>query len=146
MLIASCTPTQHSDGDGDKKQNGGDDDDKKIAKIEKQPSEWVGKKYNVAKIEEEGKVVKFSEKQPTLSFEEGKASIKLSVNGCFASYVATEYTIKINEEGCTEACCDSEDDKFLLKLIRGNTFNFGEFGNYTVLMNGDNKIWLTAGK
>lgn len=128
MLVASCTPTQQTDGNSDQNQKG-DDDQEKITAIEIMPNTWVGKTYKVAKAEEEGKLITYSEKQPTLSFQEEKANIKLSVNGCFGSYEASEYTIKINNEGCTEKCCDTQDDQFLLKLLRANTFNFGQFGD-----------------
>jgi heat shock protein HslJ len=141
--MVNCTPTHQKDGDKNKSHK--DNDDDKITSVEIAPHNWVGKTYKVAKAEEEGKLVEYNaEKQPTFSFQEEKANIKLSVNGCFGSYEANEYTIKINNEGCTEKCCDSDDDRFLLKLLRMNTFNFGQFGKYTILMNGDNKVWLVV--
>ncbi len=141
ILIGSCTPTHQVDGDSDK---GNDSEEPKMTMIEIQPSEWVGKTYKVIKAKEGETIASFYEKQPVITFKEGKANIKLSVNRCFGGFVATENSIKISDGGCTEACCDSENDKLLMKLFRKNTFGFAKTEDYIVLVKDDTMVWLIA--
>ncbi len=110
---------------------------------ENNPDELMGFTWSVNYLQElDARFL--AEKAISITFgEENKASIVLSVNSCVATYKATGTTLKITEEGCTEACCDDDFDKQLLSLIRGNEFSYQLNGSKLVLNTSTAKIVLS---
>jgi heat shock protein HslJ len=107
------------------------------------PNDLIGFTWNIAYIQElDARIL--PKKSATFTFrEKNKAAIMLSVNSCVASYNATGTTIKITEEGCTEACCDDDFDRQLLALIRANQFSYELKDSKLVLTASNSKIVLS---
>ncbi len=93
--------------------------------IENDPNLLVGKKYRVLGLESPTKKEMITDKHPTISFqEENKASVKLSANSCFSNYSATATELKITVSGCTEMCCDNDNDQLFTSIMNKKTFHY----------------------
>lgn len=111
--------------------------------VENDPSLLIGKKYRVLGLESSTKKEMITEKHPTITFNKGnKANVKLSVNGCFASYSATATELKIMVDGCTEACCDNKNDQLFTSIMNKKTFHYHIKNGGLVFYDGKNKVIL----